>query len=153
MDDTRRSNLQYNIVKDVKSKDGSSTYFVGRTTARLEDCSEDAYTIINKICDNMTHACTMWFCDRYVMDDVFTAKSKLNVAQGDVYDMQHGKDLAQERVLEKYHRQLNKKLMTFLADARELVARTEHYLEKHDIDYSDVMSVETIKETKLSGGK
>ena len=43
--------------------------------------------------------------------------------------------------------------MTFLADARELVARTEHYLAKHDIDYSDVMSVETIKETKLSGGK
>lgn len=149
--ETRRSNLTYSVIKEVNTKKGP--HMVGRTTAMLDDCSQDAYTIVDKIADNCTRRSFMTGFNSYLLNDTYKAKSKLNVAAGDTFDEQEGKRIARERVLDKYHKDLNEALCDYLQDARELVARLENYMLKHNIDYSSALTEEEIKWSKLSGKK
>lgn len=148
--ETRRSNLTYSVIKEVNTKKGP--HLVGKTTAILKDCGLDAYHIVAKITGNCTDPV---FCIDGVrmLNEDYMAKSKLNVAAGDTFDEEEGKRIARERVLDKYHDDLNEALCAYLQDARELVARLENYMLKHDIDYSSAMTEAQIKRTKLSGKK
>lgn len=151
MEDTRRTNLQYSIIKDVTSKNGN--HMVGKTIARLDNCGCDAMNIVAKQLANCTHNTYRinHFGDVVYLADTYTAKSKLNVPSGDVYVEEEGKRIARERVLDKYHNDLNSALCDYLQDAREVVARLEHYMQKHNIDYTGVLTEAEIKSTKLSG--
>lgn len=148
--ETRRSNLTYSVIKEVNTKKGP--HMVGKTTAILEDCELDAYHIVAKITSNCTDPVFGINGVRMLNAD-YMAKSKLNVAAGDTFDEEEGKRIARERVLNKYHGDLNKTLCAYLQDAREIVARLENYMLKHDIDYSSALTEYDIKRTKLSGGK
>ena len=148
--ETRRSNLTYSVVKEVNTKKGP--HMVGKTIATLEDCSLDAYHIVAKITSNCTDPVFSIDGVRLLNED-YMAKSKLNVAAGDTFDEEEGKRIARERVLDKYHDDLNEALCAYLQDAREIVARLENYMLKHDIDYSPALTESEIKRTKLSGKK
>lgn len=148
--ETRRSNLTYSVIKEVNTKKGP--HMVGKTTAILEDCGMDAYHIVAKIVGNCTDP--VFMVDRIrLLNEDYVAKSKLNVAAGDTFDEEEGKRIARERVLNKYHDDLNEALCAYLQDAREVVARLENYMLKHDIDYSSALTESEIKSTKLSGKK
>lgn len=148
--ETRRSNLTYSVIKEVNTKNGPR--MVGKTTAILEDCGLDAYHIVAKIVSNCTDPVFSINGVRMLNED-YMAKSKLNVSAGDTFDEEEGKRIARERVLAKYHGDLNMALCAYLQDAREVVARLENYMLKHDIDYSPALTEYDIKRTKLSGGK
>lgn len=148
--ETRRSNLTYSVIKEVNTKNGP--HMVGKTTAILEDCELDAYHIVNKITRNCTDPVFVINGVRTLNED-YMAKSKLNVAAGDIFDEEEGKRISRERVLNKYHGDLNKTLCAYLQDAREVVARLENYMLKHNIDYNSALTEYDIKRTKLSGGK
>lgn len=149
--ETRRSNLTYSVIKEVNGKKGP--HMVGRTTAMLDDCCLDAYNIVDKIADNCTRRSFISGFNAHLLNPTYKAKSKLNVAAGDTFDEEEGKRIARERVLDKYHEDLNSALCAYLQDARELVARLENYMLKHNIDYSSAMTEAEIKRTKLSGKK
>ena len=83
----------------------------------------------------------------YPMNNEFEGRSKCNVEAGDTYDHETGFKMATERCLGKYHKQLNTRLLQFLASVRNLCAYTEHYLDKQGIKYDNVMSVEDMKHT------
>lgn len=148
--ETRRSNLTYSVIKEVNTKKGP--HMVGKTTATLQDCELDACHIVDKITSNCTYPVFVINGVR-TLNKNYMAKSKLNVAAGDTFDEEEGKRIARERVLDKYHRDLNEALCAYLQDAREVVARLENYMLKHDIDYSSALTESQIKYTKLSGKK
>lgn len=151
--ETRRSNLTYSVIKEVNTKNGP--HMVGKTTAMLEDCEFDACRIVDKITRNCTNPVfgIVGVDGVHMLNEYYVAKSKLNVAAGDTFDEEEGKRIARERVLDKYHDDLNEALCAYLQDAREIVARLENYMLKHDIDYSSALTESAIKRTKLSGKK
>lgn len=148
--ETRRSNLTYSVIKEVNTKNGP--HMVGKTTAMLEDCGFDACHIVDKITRNCTNPVFSINGVR-MLDEYYVAKSKLNVAASDTFNEEEGKRIARERVLDKYHADLNEALCAYLQDAREIVARLENYMLKHNIDYSSALTEDEIKWSKLSGKK
>ena len=148
--ETRRSNLTYSVIKEVNTKNGP--HMVGKTIATLEDCGLDAYHIVAKITSNCTDPVFSIDGVRR-LDEYYVAKSKLNVAASDTFNEEEGKRIARERVLDKYHADLNEALCAYLQDAREIVARLENYMLKHNIDYSSALTEDEIKWSKLSGKK
>ena len=151
--ETRRSNLTYSVIKEVNTKNGP--YMVGETTAMLKDCGFDACHIVDKITRNCTNPVfgIVGVDGIHVLNEYYVAKSKLNVAAGDTFNEEEGKRIARERVLDKYHGDLNAALCAYLQDAREIVARLENYMLKHNIDYSSALTEDEIKWSKLSGKK
>ena len=138
----KSSGIKYEQIVTSKTKTGDEV-MVGKTVATITDCSYDALYILKKL----INSCNI---KSYRMASEFTAKSKLNVAEGDIYDENVGKKLAQERVLYKYHKSLNKALCCALAEYRELVARLEHYMDKQGIERGHVETIAEIKRTKLN---
>lgn len=144
-----RSNLKYQVT-DTAVKNGEVVP-VGKTVAYVNGCYNDANEIIFNILSNSGAKLAPLYMEDYEMPASFKAWSKCNVNKGDTFDPEYGKELAKKRCLDKYHKQLNSRLLLFLADVREIVARTERYLDKHSIDYSSVDSIDTMKVKKFSG--
>lgn len=140
----KSSGIKYEQIVTSKTKIGDEV-MVGKTIATITDCSYDALHILEKLVDS----CNVKGMTKRLAPE-FTAKSKLNVAEGDIYDENVGKVLAQERVLSKYHKSLNRALCCALAEYRELVARLEHYMDKQGIERGHVMTIAEIKRTKLN---
>lgn len=138
----KSSGIKYEQIVTSKTKTGDEV-MVGKTIATITGCSYDAVHILEKLANSCNGK-------SYGMAYEFTAKSKLNVAEGDTYDENVGKKLAQERVLSKYHKGLNRALCRALAEYRELVARLEHYMDKQGIERGHVMTIAEIKRTKLN---
>ena len=76
--------------------------------------------------------------------------AKCNTNEGDVYDEREGKLEAYKKVMAKYHKNLDSNLRAFLADVRSLAAGVEHYLDKKNVDYSKVPSVEELKASRFT---
>lgn len=138
----KSSGIKYEQIVTSKTKTGDEV-MVGKTIATITGCSRDALHILEKLVNSCNGK-------SYRMAYEFTAKSKLNVAEGDVYDEDVGKKLAQERVLNKYHKALNRALCQALSEYRELVARLEHYMDKQGIEHGHIMTIAEIKRTKLN---
>lgn len=138
----KSSGIKYEQIVTSKAKTGDEV-MVGKTIATITGCSYDAVHILEKLANSCTKR-TVGLAPE------FTAKSKLNVTEGDIYDENVGKKLAQERVLSKYHKSLNRALCCALAEYRELVARLEHYMDKQGIERGHVMTIAEIKRTKLN---
>lgn len=139
----KSSGIKYEQIVTSKTKTGDEV-MVGKTIATITGCSYDALHILEKL----VNSCNIKRMTKLAPE--FTAKSKLNVAEGDIYNENVGKKLAQERVLSKYHKSLNKALCCALAEYRELVARLEHYMDKQGIERGHVMTIAEIKRTKLN---
>lgn len=159
-DVNRRSALRYEYI-DEANVNGKKT-FIGKTFARISGCCWDASNVINKLMKNSGFMDRCYLAEDddgelngdayffYPMTDEFSAHSKVNLAKGDTYDKEYGENLAKVRCLEKYHKQFNKRMCAFLKDARVMIASVERYMDKHNIDYSRVESIESMKETRFS---
>ena len=144
---------------NIKNDKGGITYqhipHVGKTIATLEGCGDNLENIIWKLVVNNSRFLGFIGCNAaeskksLVMKDRYRGVAKVNTTDGDVYDEAEGKLVAYKKVMNKYHKNLDTNLRTFLADVRGLVAGIEHYLDKKGVDYSKVPSVEEIKQNRF----
>ena len=147
----------------TKNDKGGITYqhipHVGKTIATLEGCGDNLENIIWKLVVNNSRFLGFVGCNAeeskksLVMKDRYRGVAKVNTSDGDIYDEAEGKLVAYKKVMNKYHKNLDANLRTFLADVRGLVAGIEHYLEKKGVDYSKVPSVEDIKKNRFTFSK
>lgn len=145
---------------NIKNDKGGITYqhipHVGKTIATLEGCGDNLENIIWKLVVNNSRFLNFIGCNAteskksFAMKDRYRGVAKVNTTDGDVYDEAEGKLVAYKKVMNKYHKNLDTNLRTFLADVRGLVAGIEHYLEKKGVDYSKVPSVEEIKKHRFN---
>ena len=84
------------------------------------------------------------------MKDTYECKAKCNTEDGDTFDLETGKKIARERVLERYHRDLDKSMQEFLKQIRVLEAHTLKYMDKHGIDVVGVPTTEEIYEKSFT---
>ena len=146
---------------NVKNDKGGITYQhipqVGKTIATLEGCGNNLEAIILKLINNNSNYLYYLGNDyldsdkkALVIKDYYRGVVKCNTDEGDVYDEREGRLQAYKKVMNKYHKNLNSNLITFLTDVRGLVAGIEHYLEKKGVDYSKAPSVEELKVSRFT---
>lgn len=87
------------------------------------------------------------------IDDTYTGKATLNIADGDTFDEEAGKRIAKRRILNKYHKDFDGKMTYALNMLRTFCAGTEHYCKKHNIDIEEVPSVSEIERKIYDSGK
>lgn len=144
----------------VKNNKGGITYkhipHVGKTIATLEGCGDNLDNILWKLVMNNSRflgfiGCNADECKKtMIMRDRYNGVAKVNIADGDVYSEEEGKSVAYEKVMKKYHKNLDSNLRVFLADVRNLAAGVEHYLDKKGVDYSKVPTVEDVKKSRFT---
>lgn len=120
--------------------------------AYIDDTEHDAANIINTVlCKTNTKFIDTYVCDRNSwINPSYSSHARCNSDAGDVFDEEVGKEIARSRVLDHYHRDIHRKLCAALEDLRGFCASLEHYCDKHGVDYSNVKSVESIKENRFS---
>ena len=144
----------------TKNDKGGITYkhipHVGKTIATLEGCGDNLENILWKLVINNSRflgfiGCNAEECKKsMVMRDRYNGVAKVNTADGDIYSEEEGKNVAYEKVMKKYHKNLDSNLRVFLADVRNLAAGVEHYLDKKGVDYSTVPTVEDVKKSRFT---
>ena len=144
----------------TKNDKGGITYkhipHVGKTIATLEGCGDNLENILWKLVINNSRflgfiGCNAEECkNAMIMRDRYNGVAKVNTADGDVYSEEEGKNVAYEKVMKKYHKNLDSNLRVFLADVRNLAAGVEHYLDKKGVDYSTVPTVEDVKKSRFT---
>ena len=144
----------------TKNNKGGITYkhipHVGKTIATLEGCGDNLENILWKLVINNSRflgfiGCNAEECKKsMIMRDRYNGVAKVNTADGDVYSEEEGKNVAYEKVMKKYHKNLDSNLRVFLADVRNLAAGVEHYLDKKGVDYSTVPTVEDVKNSRFT---
>lgn len=124
---------------------------VNEVRARIANASKDAITIMEKICINTgTHFFPIKVDSHNFMKDTYECKAKCNTKDGDTFDLETGKKIARERVLERYHRDLDKSMQEFLKQIRVLEAHTLKYMDKHNIEVVGVPTTEEIYEKSFT---
>ena len=144
----------------TKNNKGGITYkhipHVGKTIATLEGCGYNLDNILWKLVINNSRflefiGCNAEECKKsMIMRDRYNGVAKVNTTDGDVYSEEEGKNVAYEKVMKKYHKNLDSNLRVFLADVRNLAAGVEHYLDKKGVDYSTVPTVEDVKKSRFT---
>ena len=124
---------------------------VNEVRARIANTSNDVVTIMEKICVNAgTHFVPMKIDSHNFMKDTYECKAKCNTNDGDTFDLETGKKIARERVLQRYHRDLDRSMQEFLKQIRVLEAHTLKYMDKHDIEIVGVPTTEEIYEKSFT---
>lgn len=123
--------------------------------AHLSNTEDDVNNVIDKILNktNMKSIIAIPHWENMSLKDTYRGVAKLNITDGDVFNLEKGQDLAKARCLDKYHKNFDKKMSEFLRDIRELEATTIHYCMKKGISINSVPSVEEIAKKKFSGVK
>ena len=144
----------------TKNNKGGITYkhipHVGKTIATLEGCGDNLENILWKLVINNSRflgfiGCNAEECKKsMIIRDRYNGVAKVNTAEGDIYSEEEGKNVAYEKVMKKYHKNLDSNLRVFLADVRNLAAGVEHYLDKKNVDYSNVPTVEDVKNIRFT---
>ena len=144
----------------TKNNKGGITYKhipqAGKTIATLEGCGDNLENILWKLVINNSRflgfiGCNAEECKKsMIMRDRYNGVAKVNTADGDVYSEEEGKNVAYEKVMKKYHKNLDSNLRVFLVDVRGLAAGVEHYLDKKGVDYSNVPTVEDVKKSRFT---
>ena len=128
----------------------------GKTIATLEGCGDNLENILWKLVINNSRflgfiGCNAEECKKsMIMRDRYNGVAKVNTADGDVYSEEEGKNVAYEKVMKKYHKNLDSNLRVFLADVRGLAAGVEHYHDKKNVDYSNVPTVDDEKKSRFT---
>lgn len=126
----------------------------GKTIAFLEGVGSNPQRLLEKLVDNnstMLSYTYQWGDDLKAngemvsLKDMYKAIAKTNFSEGDTYDETTGERVAHEKVMAKYHANMDKSLRMLLKDARALIGGIEYYMDKHGIDYSNVPSIEEIR--------
>lgn len=124
-----------------------STYpHAGVVKAKLTGVEDNVLIAIGKLLRNHSKYLGVFRShDELTLGNQFTGKARANFTMGDAYDEKVGSDLARKRCMAKYHRNFDKRMVSFLTDVRTLLAATEHYCDINGIDYSDAKSIAEIR--------
>lgn len=121
----------------------------GITKASLNGVSENFITIVDKISENTNNAIffnnpVLWLKPEY------NATVKVNVTDGDVWDEVRGQEEARKKVMAKYHRDFDKKMVYLLNELHKFEAGLLHYSKKHYIKLDGVVSPAEYEEKMFS---
>lgn len=125
------------------------------TIATLHGVRNNPSDIIQKLMDN---SCKHTYCTTsaaydYEFRDTYRAIAKVNTDEGDTYDEKTGEEIAHNRVMQKYYKAIDKVMCDYLEDLRSACAAFEWYMQKHNINYSKVSTVEEIIQKRYNGAK
>lgn len=121
----------------------------GITKASLNGVSENFITTVDKINDNTNHAVFLNATDFWLKPE-YNATVKVNVTEGDVWDELRGQEEARKKVMAKYHRDFDKKMVYLLNELHKFEAGLLHYSKKHYIKLDGVVSPAEYEEKMFS---
>ena len=133
-------NTEYRIIPSV-----------GKTIVKLHNRDDNAYRVLAKIIAHNSTSLGFYPTDDFILSDCFTGISKVNKDAGDVYDKEIGKKIAYKKAANKYYKQYTKIFLKALTEIRTVEAAIEHYMDKRNMSYSNIDTVEKIKADRLSG--
>lgn len=137
-----------NLMANVERDDGLkfSTYpDAGVVKAKLIGVEENVLIAIAKILGNHSKYLGVTYHPDLILSSQYNGKARANFTLGDTYDEKIGADLSRKRCMSKYHKNFDKRMVTFLTDVRTVLAAIEHYCDTTGIDYSDAESVAEIR--------
>lgn len=121
----------------------------GITKASLNGVSENFITMVDKINENTNHTVCLNATDFWLKPE-YNATVKVNVADGDVWDELRGQEEARKKVMTKYHRDFDKKMVHLLNELHKFEAGLLHYSKKHYIKLEGVVSPAEYEEKMFS---
>lgn len=142
-----------NLMANVERDDGLkfSTYpEAGVVKAKLTGVEENVLIAIAKILGNHSKYLGVTYDPALILSGQFTGKARANFTLGDSYDEKIGSDLARKRCMSKYHKNFDKRMVSFLTDVRTVLAAVEHYCDTTGIDYSNAESVTDIRAKRFN---
>lgn len=111
----------------------------GITKANLSGVEHNFLRAVDKIATNTTDAfCVSGYA--MLMEPEYNATVKVNTADGDVWDELRGQEEARKKVMSKYHRAFDKKMVYLLNELHKFEAGLLHYSKKHYIKLEGVVS-------------
>ena len=87
----------------------------GKVIGVLNGCAYDAIRKIERITND---TCFCAFDKKYLMPNTFRAVAKCS--EDDVYNEQTGKDIAKQKVMDKYYDSLDRRMLMFFDDVYKL---------------------------------
>lgn len=121
----------------------------GITKASLNGVSENFINTVYKINKNTNHTVCLNATD-FWLEPEYNATVKVNVADGDVWDELRGQEEARKKVMAKYHRDFDKKMVHLLNELHKFEAGLLHYSKKHYIKLEGVVSPAEYEEKMYS---
>lgn len=121
----------------------------GITKASLNGVSENFVSMVDKINRNTNHAIFLNDDDFWLKSE-YNATAKVNVTDGDVWDELRGQEEARKKVMTKYHRDFDKKMVHLLNELHKFEAGLLHYSKKHYIKLEGVVSPAEYEEKMYS---
>lgn len=121
----------------------------GITKASLYGVAGNFYRAVDKIAMNTTDA---FYVSDYamLMEPEYNATVKVNTADGDVWDELRGQEEARKKVMSKYHRAFDKKMVYLLNELHKFEAGLLHYSKTHYIKLVGVVSPAEYEEKMFS---
>lgn len=142
-----------NLMANVERDDGLkfSTYpEAGVVKAKLTGVQDNVFIAICKILGNHSKFLSVYYDDELELSNQYNGKARANFTLGDSYDEKIGSDLARKRCMSKYHKNFDKRMVSFLTDVRTVLAAVEHYCDTTGIDYSNAESVTDIRAKRFN---
>lgn len=142
-----------NLMANVERDDGLkfSTYpEAGVVKAKLTGVEDNVFIAICKILGNHSKFLSVYYDDELELSNQYNGKARANFTLGDSYDEKIGSDLARKRCMSKYHKNFDKRMVSFLTDVRTVLAAVEHYCDTTGIDYSNAESVTDIRAKRFN---
>ena len=121
----------------------------GITKASLNGVSENFVSMVDKINRNTNHTIFLNDDDFWLKPE-YNATVKVNVADGDVWDELRGQEEARKKVMAKYRRDFDMKMVHLLNELHKFEAGLLHYSKKHYIKLDGVMSPAEYEEKMYS---
>lgn len=121
----------------------------GITKASLSGVEGNFLRAVDKIAMNTTDA---FYVSGYamLMEPEYNATVKVNTTDGDVWDELRGQEEARKKVMSKYHRAFDKKMVYLLNELHKFEAGLLHYSKKHYIKLDGVVSPAEYEEKMYS---
>ena len=146
--------LTFEDLFGVERDDGLnfSTYpYAGVVKAKLTGVEDNVLIAIAKILRNHSKYLGVFRgYDNLRLPNQYNGKARANFTLGDSYDEKIGSDLARKRCMSKYHKNFDKRMVSFLTDVRTVLAAVEHYCDTTGIDYSNAESVTDIRAKRFN---
>lgn len=121
----------------------------GITKASLNGVSENFIATVDKINKNTSDTIFVGSPDFWLKPE-YNATVKVNIADGDVWDELRGQEEARKKVMAKYHRDFDKKMVHLLNELHKFEAGLLHYSKKHYIKLEGVVSPAEYEEKMYS---
>lgn len=125
----------------------------GVVRGRVNGTECDCYGVISKIIANN---CPSFVDDEtffrtYMMRSNYSSMARVNTDAGDTFVEEVGKELASERLFNKYRKDFSRNICKALNELRAAEAAFLHYAEKNGLDISKASTVDQIKQKRYGG--